>query len=410
MSIVASAIMDRLASLGRSGDVLHRGLPVSVVFDPFHPDHRRDPYPHYHALREADPVQRHPLLPAWVLTRYCDVLATLRNPRLSVDRTQSNLFRGPQSPLKRMGDGFRRAVLNMMLFRDPPDHTRLRNLVNKVFTPRMVESLRPRIQKIVDDHLDAVEERGEMDLVRDLAYPFPVTVIAEMLGIPAADRQKFRRWSRDLVALTEPTALFTPGAADTAERSLGEMRSYFDGIVAERRAEPRDDLLSALAQASEDGDRLSGDELFAMSVLILVAGHETTANLIGNAVLALLRNPGERKRLVDDPTLIRTAVDEFLRYDSVVQATARIALEECEIGGKKISEGEPLILVIGAANRDPAQFPEPDRLDLGRRENRHLAFGFGTHFCLGSRLARLETSVAVGTLLRRFPRLEGDGS
>ena len=188
------------------------------------------------------------------------------------------------------------------------------------------------------------------------------------------------------------------------------MRSYFDGIVAERRAEPRDDLLSALAQASEDGDRLSGDELFAMSVLILVAGHETTANLIGNAVLALLRNPGERKRLIDDPALIRTAVDEFLRYDSVVQATARIALEECEIGGMKISEGEPLILVIGAANRDPAQFPEPDRLDLGRQENRHLALGFGAHFCLGARLAQLETSVAVGTLLRRFPKFEGDGS
>ncbi|MEE8473753.1 MAG: cytochrome P450 [Myxococcota bacterium] len=383
---------------------------MSVVFDPFHPDHRRDPYPHYHALREADPVQRHPLLPAWILTRYCDVLDALRDPRLSVDRTQSNLFRGPHSPLKKLGDGFRTAFLNMMLFRDPPDHTRLRNLVNKVFTPRMVESLRPRIQKIVDDHLDAVEERGEMDLVRDLAYPFPVTVIAEMLGIPAADREEFRRWSLDLVALTEPTALFTPGAADTAERSLGEMRRYFDGIVAERRAEPRDDLLSALAQASEDGDRLSGDELFAMSVLILVAGHETTANLIGNAVLALLRNPGERKRLIDDPALIRTAVDEFLRYDSVVQATARIALEECEIGGKKISEGEPLILVIGAANRDPAQFPEPDRLDLGRQENRHLALGFGAHFCLGARLAQLETSVAVGTLLRRFPKFEGDGS
>ncbi len=383
---------------------------MSVVFDPFHPDHRRDPYPHYHALRESDPVQRHPLLPAWVLTRYCDVLAALRDPRFSVDRTRSNLFRGSQSPLKQLGEGFRRAFLNMMLFRDPPDHTRLRNLVNKVFTPRMVGSLRPRIQKIVDDRLDAVEERGEMDLVRDLADPFPVTVIAEMLGIPAADREEFRRWSRDLIALTEPTALFTPGAADSAERSLGEMRSYFDGVVAERQAEPRDDLLSALARAGEDGDRLNGDELFAMSVLILIAGHETTANLIGNAVLALLRNPGERKRLVDDPSLIQSAVEEFLRYDSVVQATARIALEDCEIGGRTIPEGDALILVLGAANRDPAQFTEPDRLDLGRQENRHLAFGFGAHFCLGAGLARLEATVALGTLLRRFPKLEGDVS
>jgi cytochrome P450 len=286
---------------------------VSVVFDPFRPEHRRDPYPHYHEVRAADPVQRHPLLPVWVLTRYADVLAVLRDPRFSVDRTKSNLFQSPQSPLNRMGEGFRRAFLSMMLFRNPPDHTRLRHLVNKVFTPRMIESLRPRIQHIVDDLLEAALDEGEMDAVRDFADPLPVTVIAEMLGVPTVDRREFRRWSRDLVALTEPTALFTPGAAEAAERSLGEMRDYFERIAAERQAAPRDDLLTALARAEEEGDRLSADELFAMCVLILVAGHETTANLIGNAVLALLRNPDERRRLVEDPHLIRSAVVDMSR-------------------------------------------------------------------------------------------------
>jgi cytochrome P450 len=383
---------------------------MAVVFDPFSPENRRDPYPHYHALRREAPIFRNPLPPVFVLTRYADVAGVLRDPRFSVDRTRSNFFQSPLSPLRLFGEQFRSVFLGMMLVRDPPDHTRLRNLVNKAFTPRVVEKLLPRIQQIVDALLDAVIVRGELDLVRDLAFPLPVTVIAEMLGVSEGDHAAFLRWSQALVALTEPASLLTPQAPAAAETNLVEMRAYFDAVVAERRAQPREDLITELARAEVEGDRLDADELFAMCVLILVAGHETTTNLIGNAVLALLRHPDERRRLASDPRLMRSAVEEFLRFDSVVQATARITLENVELAGVPIPKGEGVLLVLGAANRDPQEFPEPDRLDVGRRDNHHLAFGHGPHFCLGAGLARAEAQLALGSLLRRLPAFDGDVS
>jgi cytochrome P450 len=268
----------------------------------------------------------------------------------------------------------------------------------------------PRIKEIVDELLSAAQGRGSFDLVRDFAFPLPVTVIAEMLGVEGGDRADFLRWSQALVALTEPTALLSPEAPAAAEECLGEMRGFFDGVVAERRVRPREDLVSELVRAEVEGDRLDADELFAMSVLILVAGHETTTNLIGNAVLALLRHPDQRRRLTADPGLMRTAVEEFLRFDGVVQATARIALEDASIGGVEIPKGEGAILVIGAANRDPVQFEDPDRLDVARADNRHLAFGYGPHFCLGAGLARAEAQLALAALLARAPRFDGDVS
>jgi cytochrome P450 len=383
---------------------------MAVVFNPLTPENRQDPYPHYHELRREDPVQKHPLVPVFVLTRYADVAAVLRDPRFSVDRTRSKLFQSPLSPMRVFGEQFRKMFLGMMLMRDPPDHTRLRNLVNKAFTPRVVEKLLPRIQAIADERMDEALERGDFDLVRDFAFPLPVTVIAEMLGVETGDRADFLRWSQALVALTEPTAILTPEAPAAAESCLTEMRAFFDGIVAERRARPREDLVGALVRAEVEGDRLDADELFAMCVLILVAGHETTTNLIGNAVLALLRHPDQRRRLAADPALMRPAVEEFLRFDSVVQATARIALEDACVAGVTIPKGEAALLVIGAANRDPAQFEEPDRLDLARADNRHLAFGQGAHFCLGAGLARAEAQLALATLLARAPRFDGDVS
>jgi cytochrome P450 len=293
-----------------------------------------------------------------------------------------------------------------MLFQDPPDHTRLRALVSKAFTPRAVEAMRPRIQEIVNELLDRVVPTGTMDIIADLAYPLPVTVICEMLGVPVPDQGPIRQWSTDLARSLDAVGL--PGDPEIAARgtqarhALGE---YFRGLIPERRQHPRSDLLSALIAAEEAGDRLTESELLAMCVLLFVAGHETTVNLIGNGVLALLNHPGELRRLQEDPTLTPSAVEELLRYDSPVQRTARIPSTEVEIDGRKIKPGAVVVAAIGAANRDPTKFVDPDRLDLGRRDNRHVSFGFGIHACLGAPLARLEAQVAIGTLARQVPRL-----
>ncbi len=251
---------------------------MAVTYNPFLPENRLDPYPHYHALREQDPVHAGVLIPGWVLTRYADVHAALRDARFSVDRTRSKLFSSAAGPMNALAGELRESMLKMMLFQDPPNHTRLRFLVNKAFTPRMVERSRVRIEKIVDDLLDTAWEAGEMDVVRDLAFPLPVTVIGEMLGVPADDSPLFLRWSRDLVAITEPTALFEPEIRARAETALGEMRAYFGAQTLARREHPRDDLLGALARAEGQGDRLSEDELFAMCVLILVAKPKRAAS------------------------------------------------------------------------------------------------------------------------------------
>ena len=370
---------------------------TGVTFNPLLPEFHADPYPFYHRLREEDPVHQSPL-GFWVLTRYDDVIFLLRDPRFG---------REGFAPVLSTVYGQEVASLpRSMLFRDPPDHTRLRNLVNRAFTPRVVESLRPRIQQIVEQLLDRVKDSKRMDLIEDLAYPLPVTVICEMLGVPASDRDRIRRWSADVARSLDAIGL--PSDPEIVERGVSgrhALAEYFLELIPDRRRRPGQDLLSLLITAEEQGDRLTEGELLAMCILLFIAGHETTVNLIGNGVLALLQHPEQWARLRNEPTLIQGAVEELLRYDSPVQRTARIPTVAVEIGGRTIEAGTMIVAAIGAANRDPQHFPDPDRLDITRRDNRHVAFGFGIHFCLGAPLARLEGQIAISALLRRTPDL-----
>ncbi len=380
--------------------------PLLRDFNPFLPEFRVDPYPAYRALQAKHRVYRNRLLSGtFVLPRYDDVVAVLSDPRFSVDRRQADVFKQLQ-PLRGLSPRFIEAIQSALLMTDPPAHTRLRRLVNKAFTPRVVEGLRTRVQAIVDELLDAVAARGEMELIHDLAYPLPVIVIAELLGIPSEDRDRIKRWSDTLAILLDP--LQAVDGLTPTEHAYDEITTYMRPIFAARRAAPRDDLISALVAVEDQGQRLNETELLSLSMLILGAGHETTTNLIANAVLALLRNPSERRRLQDDPSLIGSAVEEFLRYDSPVQMTDRVAAVDCEVAGHVIRRGQVVALIIGAANRDPSRFADPDRLDLGRADNHHLSFGHGAHFCLGAALARLECQLAVATLLHRFPDFDGE--
>jgi cytochrome P450 len=368
-----------------------------VTFNPMDPDFVADPYPTYHRLRAEDPVHQSPL-GFWVLTRYEDVVAALRDSRLIKEPLAAFVAARMGTPVPAMGVS--------MLDRDPPDHTRLRSLVSKAFTPRVVEGLRPQIQKMVDDLLANVEAKGSMDLIEEFAYPLPVSVICQMLGVPVKDSDRFRVWGLDIARGLD--GILLPPDSPIRARSIESRRAlaaYFRELIAERRAAPRGDMLSALIAAEEAGDKLNEEELLATCILLLVAGHETTVNLIGNGTLTLLRHPDQLRRLREDPTLIGSAVEELLRFDGPVQRTARIPDADITIGGKTIGKGELVMPFIGAADRDPAQFPDPDRLDLGRADNRHIAFGWGIHFCLGAPLARVEGQIAINTLIRRFPKL-----
>jgi len=368
------------------------------LFDPLAPETHADPYPIYAALRDQGPLYRTPR-EAWLVLAYEPAVTILRDhDRFSVEHSryrkkrEDNLL-GPTE----------RGLENIMLFKDPPDHTRLRDLVNKAFTPRVVERLRTRIREIVDELLDEVEERGEMDVITDFAYPLPVRVIAEMLGVPPEDRDRFKGWSRGVAPILDPD-LDEATFVRVAEAGLA-LAAYFDGLVSERRAHPRTDLVSELIVAEDEGEKLTEEELRATLILLLVAGHETTMNLIGNGLHALLRHRGELQRLIDDPSHSRTAVEELLRFDGPVHLTARTAKEPVEIAGTSIEPGDMCVVVLGAANRDPAQFPEPERLDITRHPNRHIAFSAGGHFCVGATLARVEGEIAFETLLRRFPKI-----
>ncbi len=367
-----------------------------------------NPYPVYAMLRATSPVLRPPI-PGYegpgvaALTRYQDVESVLRDPRFSVDRTRAHVFQAFSDRFPRQlllgPDGFR-----TMLMMDPPDHTRLRHLVNRVFTPRRVEErLRPRIEALVDELLAPVRERGELDLMRDFAEPLPAIVIAELLGVPAKDHRQFKAWSSELLA-EGPARAFEPGAQERTAALFGRLREYMRGIVDERREAPGEDLISGMLEAQAERDALSEGELISTSLLLLIAGHETTTNLIGNGLLALLRNPDQLERLRREPGLLENAIEELLRYDSPVQATVRIATEDVALGGTTIPKDAVAVVLLGAANRDPAEFPEPDRLDLARENVRHLSFGLGTHFCLGAGLARLEARLAFRGLLA-LPKL-----
>ena len=361
------------------------------------PEFVADPYPTYHRLRSEDPVHESPL-GFWVLTRYEDVVASLRDPRFAKE---------PMIAAVAARLGFDAGAVGIsMLDRDPPDHTRLRGLASKAFTPRVVERLRPRVQEIVDGLLDRVERAGTMDLIEEFAYPIPVNVICEMLGVPVEDHEQFKGWSLDLARGLD--SIMLGPESDVVKRS-GKAReglsNYIRQLIGERRSAPRGDLLSALIATEEAGDKLSEPELVAMSILLLVAGHETTVNLIGNGMLALLRHPDQLRQLRERPDLIGSAVEELLRDDGPVQRTARTPSEDVTIGNRTIPGGAIVMPFIGAADRDPAQFRDPDRLDITRTENRHIAFGLGIHFCLGAPLARIEGQIAISTLVKRMPKL-----
>jgi cytochrome P450 len=381
---------------------------MAVDYDPRRPDEIADPFPTFARLRQADPVHWSDVLGGWVLTRYRDVRAALFDRRLSADRITP--FR---DHLPRAQQGELRDLLAMLglwaVFNDPPEHTRRRGLLNKAFTPRVVAGLRPAIAALVERLLDGVAERQRFDLITDFAYPLPATVIAGMIGVPAADLDCFKRWSDD-IAVFVGSALATPNKRERALGGAREMAAYFRAMTAEHRARPRDDILSALIAAEEDGVTLGEDEIVASCILLLFAGHETTTNLIGNGMLALLRHPEERAALAARPELMAAAVEEMLRYDGPTQAMTRIALEDVEFAGadgepRLVRRGQRLFALLNAANRDPEVFAEPERFRVGRTDNRHLSFGYGPHFCLGAPLARLETEIGVATLLRRKPSL-----
>jgi len=357
-----------------------------------------DPYPLFHRLRTEDPVHWEADLEFWALTRYADALYALRE-----DSLLSSAIHDSPRP-----GGVGLSSARWFVFLDPPRHTRLRALVHSAFTPQVVEGLRARIQAIVDELLDRAAEAGRLDLIADLGFPLPAIVIAELLGVPAEDRAQFRAWSADLAAAGGLVRMAADGAERLSRARAGgaALNAYFRDIIRERRRAPRDDLVSRLTGVQSAEGTLSEEELVDTCALLLFAGHETTTNLIGNGMLALLRHPDELSRLRADPSLIGSAVEELLRYDSPVQMRVRVARETVEIGGRRIAKGQRVLILVGAANRDPARFPDPDRLDIARPDNRHLAFGHGIHFCTGAPLARLEGAIAIRRLLRRFPRLE----
>jgi cytochrome P450 len=370
--------------------------------DLFDAGFKANPYPAYAQLRSTEPVHRVTAPDGrgmWLVTRYEDVLAVFKDERFVKDfrnaLTEEQLAGLPPIP-----EALRPLTRNM-LDTDPPDHARLRALVQKAFTPRLIERMRPRIQSIADELLDAVEGRGEMDLIDDYAFPLPIIVIAELLGVPAADRNKFREWS-DIAVSGDMTQEYVERMLPAMEAFVGYLRVMFE----EKRENPGENLFSKLVGAEEAGDTLTEDELLAMAFLLLVAGHETTVNLIGNGILALLTHPDQLERLRSDPSLIKNAIEELLRYDGPIEtSTERFAREDVRLGDKLIPRGEMVLVVIAAADRDPARFDDPDALDITREDNRHLAFGKGIHHCLGAPLARMEGQIAISTLLRRMPNL-----
>ena len=367
-----------------------------------------DPYPTYRRLRERDPVHFSRLMNGFVLTRHADITAVLRDARYSADESkQTDWEKFRQRSIKQGIIEPDETMTFSMLRSDPPDHTRLRGVVSQAFTPRTVEGMRGRVEAVVEEHLDAVADQGGMDVIAALAYPLPVIIIAEMLGIPTEDRARFKYWSDELV---RGMGMSSIDDAKRSRRAGRELRAYLEGVASARRREPREDLLSALLAAEDDGQRLTPDELYETCTLLLVAGHETTTNLIGNGLLALLRNPDQFDVLRRDLDRVPHAVEELLRYDSPVQATTRIVTEDAQFDGHAFRKGQQVGLLLGAANRDPAAFKDPERLDVTRDDVKHVAFGHGIHFCLGAPLARIEAPTAFRAMIERFPSMRIDES
>lgn len=382
--------------------------PPEVLWDPFDPGFRADPYPYYDRLRSEAPAYRAPGGQV-VLTRYADVFEVLRSNEVSRD-LDANAIVDETDPVAVRRRARRRGGAKSILNLDPPDHTRLRRLVSKAFTPRAIEQLRPRIEQMVDEVLDAAERRGSIELIDELAFPVPFQVISELLDMPTERADELRQWSSALTQGLEPAA--TADELDAAEAAVMQLVPYLIEIIARRRDEPGDDLLSALLAVEDDGDTLSYEELISFVVLLYVAGHETTVNLIGNGMLALLRNPDQLDRWRHDPSLDGTAVDELLRFDGPVQHTVRVAMTPMRFRGADgetvtVEPGHVILTVLGAANHDPAMFHDPHRLILDRpNAGKHTAFSAGVHYCLGASLAKLEAGVAITRLIRRFDHIE----
>jgi len=374
--------------------------PPLSLFQLLDPEVLANPYPLYHRLRSEDPVHWDPYLHAWVVTRYADVVHVFQ--RFSADRTPTPeqltaLGLTALTPLAEV-------MVLQMLFLDPPNHGRVRGLASKAFTARRVEVLRTHIQDITNSLLDAVQEKGRMDVIADLAYPLPAIVTAEMLGVPTSDWQQLTAWSADFAQVLG-NFQHNPDRAPRVIKSLQEMSAYFRAAIKEQRKNPRDGLIHAYLTAEIDGDRFTEDEVVANTIVTMVGGQETTTNLIGNGVLTLLRHPDQLERLKQDTSLIPSAVEELLRYESPSQHTARLAPDDVVLGGKTIRKRQAVIAVMGAANRDPERFPDPDKLDLSRQDNRHVAFAWASHFCFGAPLARIEGQTAFATMLQRMPNL-----
>jgi len=376
---------------GQSG----RTLSLYHLLDP---EVLADPYPLFHQLRTEDPVHWDPFLHAWVVTRYKDVVTVLHDYSAERTPTPEQLAEMGLASLNPIAE----IMVKQMLFLDPPAHARLRGLASQAFTPQRVEVLRSHIREITDRLLDKVQAKGHMDVIADLAEPLPCIVTAEMLGVPVDDYQQLKAWSQDFA---EMLGNFQHNA-ERAPRILAsvlEMADYFRSAMREQRLDPRDGLVSSLMNAEIQGDRLSEEEVIANCIVTMVGGQETTTNLIGNGVLALLRNPDQLETLRCNFSLIPSAVEELLRYESPSQHTARLAPEDTILGGRQIRKRQAVIAVMAAGNRDPERFPDPDRLDITRADNRHLAFGWAAHFCFGAALARIEGQVAFELMLRRLP-------
>lgn len=389
------------------------------------PEIRANPYPFYAQLRVEDPVHWDEEMGFWVLTRYADIASVYTDDRFSRAQGLMSNFQRLSEDEQSIAEPVYRSFSKTMFYADPPYHTHLRGLMNNAFTPRRVERMRPNIQRIVDELLDHVEDTGNMDVIHDLAYPLPVMVIAELLGLPTSDRARFKGWSDDLFAILG-TVRRSPELIEKATQSLAELTEYVTALSRQRREQPRDDLLSVLlrvvdeemecphphhAQAQLPRDhrstaQLTQDELVANINILLSTGHETTTHLIGNGLLALLQHSDQMQKLRTQPSLIYSAIEEMMRYENPVQITYRSAIQDAEISGKQIHTGDLINSILGSANRDLERYTDPDRFDITRNEGRHLNFGLGIHFCIGASLVRLEAEIAFNTVLRRFPNLQ----
>ncbi len=379
---------------------VREGSPPLSLYHLLDPEVLADPYPLYRQLREEDPVHWDPYLHAWVVTRYEDVVNVLHH--FKADRTPTperldELGMGEIAPIAAV-------MVKQMLFLDPPEHGRVRRLASVAFTPRRVGVLREHIRQIAGTLVDNLADKPRFDLMAELANPLPAIVTAEMLGVPVSDHELLKGWSQDFAEMLG-NFQHNPGRVKKTLQSVEAMVVYFHAAIIREASHPTEGLINALVTAEVDGDRLSEEEVVANVIITMVGGQETTTNLIGNGVLTLLRQPDQLERLRSDPTLLVNAVEELLRFESPSQQTARLAPARAILGGTRIPEGDAVIAVMGAANRDPERFSDPDHLDLGREDNRHLAFGWAAHFCFGAPLARMEGQIAFETLLARFPKI-----